>query len=75
MSENREKLIEMTNLKKYFPMKQKHVLKAVDNVTMDIYKGEVLSLVGESGSGKTTLGRTVSRLYNKYNGDIFFEGK
>ena len=75
MSENREKLIEMTNLKKYFPMKQKHVLKAVDNVTMDIYKGEVLSLVGESGSGKTTLGRTVSRLYNKTNGDILFEGK
>ena len=75
MSENREKLIEMTNLKKYFPMKQKHVLKAVDNVTMDIYKGEVLSLVGESGSGKTTLGRTVSRLYNKTNGEILFAGK
>ena len=75
MSENREKLIEMTNLKKYFPMKQKHVLKAVDNVTMDIYKGEVLSLVGESGSGKTTLGRTVSRLYNKTNGKILFAGK
>ena len=75
MSENREKLIEMTNLKKYFSMKQKHVLKAVDNVTMDIYKGEVLSLVGESGSGKTTLGRTVSRLYNKTNGKILFAGK
>ena len=75
MSENREKLIEMTNLKKYFPMKQKHVLKDVDNVTMDIYKGEVLSLVGESGSGKTTLGRTVSRLYNKTNGKILFDGK
>ncbi len=75
MSENREKLIEMTNLKKYFPMKQKHVLKAVDNVTMDIYKGEVLSLVGESGSGKTTLGRTVSRLYKKTNGEILFDGK
>lgn len=75
MSENREKLIEMTNLKKYFPMKQKYVLKAVDNVTMDIYKGEVLSLVGESGSGKTTLGRTVSRLYNKTNGKILFDGK
>ena len=42
---------------------------------MDIYKGEVLSLVGESGSGKTTLGRTVSRLYNKTNGDILFAGK
>ena len=65
----------MKNLKKYFPMKQKQVLKAVDNVTMDIHKGEILSLVGESGSGKTTLGRTVSRLYHKTNGDILFGGK
>ena len=65
----------MKNLKKYFPMKKRQVLKAVENVTMDIYKGEILSLVGESGSGKTTLGRTVSRLYTKTNGDILFNGK
>ena len=71
----KEKLIEMKNLKKYFPMKKRQVLKAVENVTMDIYKGEILSLVGESGSGKTTLGRTVSRLYAKTNGDILFNGK
>lgn len=71
----KEKIIEMKNLKKYFPMKKKQVLKAVDNVTMDIYKGEVLSLVGESGSGKTTLGRTVSRLYPKTAGDILVDGK
>lgn len=56
-------------------MKKRQVLKAVENVTMDIYKGEILSLVGESGSGKTTLGRTVSRLYAKTNGDILFNGK
>lgn len=71
----KEKLIEMKNLKKYFPMKKRQVLKAVENVTMDIHKGEILSLVGESGSGKTTLGRTVSRLYAKTNGDILFNGK
>lgn len=71
----KEKIIEMKNLKKYFPMKKKQVLKAVDNVTMDIYRGEVLSLVGESGSGKTTLGRTVSRLYPKTAGDILVDGK
>ena len=71
----KEKIIEMKNLKKYFPMKKRQVLKAVDNVTMDIYKGEVLSLVGESGSGKTTLGRTVSRLYPKTAGDILVAGK
>lgn len=72
---SKEKLIELKNLKKYFPMKKNQVLKAVDNVTIDIYKGEVLSLVGESGSGKTTLGRTVSRLYTKSNGEILFNGK
>ena len=71
----KEKIIEMKNLKKYFPMKKKQVLKAVDNVTMDIYRGAVLSLVGESGSGKTTLGRTVSRLYPKTAGDILVDGK
>ena len=71
----KEKIIEMKNLKKYFPMKKRQVLKAVDNVTMDVYRGEVLSLVGESGSGKTTLGRTVSRLYPKTAGDILVEGK
>ena len=71
----KEKIIEMKNLKKYFPMKKRQVLKAVDNVTMDIYRGEVLSLVGESGSGKTTLGRTVSRLYPKTAGDILVEGE
>ena len=46
-----QKLMEVKHLKKYFHMKGKKVLKAVDNVTIDIYKGEVLSLVGESGSG------------------------
>ena len=71
----KEKIIEMKNLKKHLPMKKKQVLKAVDNVTMDIYRGEVLSLVGESGSGKTTLGRTVSRLYPKTAGDILVGGK
>ena len=71
----KEKIIEMKNLKKYFPMKKRQVLKAVDNVTMDIYRGEVLSLVGESGSGKTTLGRTISRLYPKTAGDILVGGK
>lgn len=44
--------IEIKNLKKYFPMSKKRMLKAVDDVTIDIKKGEILSLVGESGSGK-----------------------
>ena len=73
--DNREKMIEIKNLKKYFPMKKRQVLKAVDNITMDIYKGEILSLVGESGSGKTTLGRTLSILYPKTAGKIILDGK
>ena len=56
-------------------MKKRQVLKAVDNITMDIYKGEILSLVGESGSGKTTLGRTLSILYPKTAGKIILDGK
>ena len=70
---SRKKIIEIENLKKYFPMQGKSFLKAVDNVTVDIYEGEVLSLVGESGSGKTTLGRTIAKLYEKTNGNIKFQ--
>lgn len=70
-----EKIMEIKNLKKYFMMKGKKVLKAVDNITIDINKGEVLSLVGESGSGKTTMGRTVSRLYGKTAGEVTYKGK
>ena len=67
--------IEIKHLKKYFPLKGDKVLKAVDDVTININKGEVLSLVGESGSGKTTFGRTISNLYQKSFGEILIEGK
>lgn len=70
-----EKIFEVKNAKKYFPIGKNEALKAVDDITLDIYKGEVLSLVGESGSGKTTFGRTICRLYEKTFGEILFEGK
>jgi len=76
---NNEKLIEIKNLKKYFPIKEgffktNHV-KAVDDVSLFIRKGETLGLVGESGCGKTTLGRTILRLHEPTEGQIFYEGK
>ncbi|WP_055668946.1 ABC transporter ATP-binding protein [Desnuesiella massiliensis] len=70
-----EKLIEVKNLKKYFKINSKSILKAVDDVSFDIFKGETLGLVGESGCGKTTCGRTMLGVYNKTGGQVFFQGK
>ena len=72
MSEN---LIEVKNLCKYFPAGKKRTLKAVDNVSLTIAKGETLGLVGESGCGKTTCGRTILKLYPQTSGQIFFDGQ
>lgn len=68
-------LVEIKHLKKYFPLSKNSVLKAVDDVSINIEKGEILSLVGESGSGKTTFGRTLARLYSKTYGEIKIDGK
>ncbi len=72
---NREVLIEVKNLKKHFKVGPKATLKAVDDVSFNIYKGETLGLVGESGCGKTTCGRTVMGLYDATAGEILFEGE
>ena len=74
-----DKLLEINNLKKYFLIKGekagRNMLRAVDDITLDIYKGETLGLVGESGSGKTTAGRTILRLYEPTAGQILYAGK
>lgn len=71
-----EKLIQVENLKQYFPAggfgKNKRVVKAVDDVSFYIDKGETLGLVGESGCGKTTTGRSLLRLYEPTAGKITF---
>ncbi len=72
---NKEVLIEVKNLKKYFQVGSKATLKAVDDVSFNIYKGETLGLVGESGCGKTTCGRTVMGLYDATGGEIIFDGQ
>ena len=76
MSEN---LVEVKNLKEYFNinvgMFRSKPLKAVDDVSFAIRKGETLGLVGESGCGKTTVGRTLLHLYKPTAGEIWFEDK
>ena len=76
----REVLVSVTNLKKYFPImkgllrRQVGVVRAVDGVTFDIYRGETLGLVGESGCGKSTTGRVILQLYDATEGTVSFAG-
>jgi oligopeptide transport system ATP-binding protein len=69
-----ENLIEVKNLKKYFKVGKNATLKAVDDVSFVIKKGETLGLVGESGCGKTTCGRTVMGLYEATDGQVIYDG-
>lgn len=69
-----EKLISIKNLKKYFKVPS-GTLKAVDDVSFDIYDGETFGLVGESGCGKSTCGRTMLRLYEPTGGEVIFNGE
>ena len=73
MENNQEVLLKVENLCQYFKMGSGE-LKAVDNVSFDIKKGEVFGLVGESGCGKTTTGRSIIKLYNITGGNILFKG-
>ncbi|WP_284140211.1 MULTISPECIES: oligopeptide/dipeptide ABC transporter ATP-binding protein [unclassified Virgibacillus] len=75
MAEAREKLLEIKNLQKHFKIDRTNVLKAVDGVTFDIFKGETFGLVGESGCGKSTAGRTILRLYEATGGEVHFQGE
>ncbi len=68
-----ETLISVRNLKKYFNVRGGKTLKAVDDISFDIHKGETLGLVGESGCGKSTAGRTIVRLYEATGGDIIYK--
>lgn len=71
----REILMEVKHLKKYFKLHSKQYLRAVDDVSFNIYKGETLGIVGESGCGKTTCGRTCIGMYGKTDGEVLYRGK
>ena len=80
MTENKNRpLVEVKNLKEYFDINmgffRSKPLKAVDDVSFTINKGETLGLVGESGCGKTTVGRTILHLYKPTAGEVIFDGK
>lgn len=74
-SAGKDVILEVSHLKKYFPVADRQFLKAVDDVSFSIYKGETFGLVGESGCGKSTIGRTLVKLYEPTSGKILFEGK
>ena len=66
-------LVDVQNLRKVFPVGRNRYLRAVDNVSFQIRRGETLGLVGESGCGKTTVGRTLIRLYPADGGRVVFD--
>ena len=75
---NKEIVLDVRHLQQYFSNgfgKNKVVVKAVDDVSFQIPKGETFGLVGESGCGKTTTGRTIIRLYKPTGGEIYFNGR
>ncbi|MFP3422360.1 ABC transporter ATP-binding protein, partial [Bacillus sp. SIMBA_161] len=75
-----EPLLEIKQLKKYYDIKTgwfqpKQQVKAVDDVSFTVYKGETFGLVGESGCGKSTTGRAILRLQETTSGEIWFQGE
>ena len=72
---NKQPLLELENIRKYFNVGGRTYLKAVDDINIQVYRGETLGLVGESGCGKSTLGRVVVGIYEPSGGVITYDGQ
>ncbi|MGL5647692.1 MAG: ABC transporter ATP-binding protein [Clostridium sp.] len=70
-----KKVLKVRNVKRYFKLGEKEWIKAVDNVSFDVYEGEILSIVGESGSGKSTLGKAIIGINRDGSGEIEYLDK
>ncbi|MTN16408.1 ATP-binding cassette domain-containing protein, partial [Turicibacter sanguinis] len=70
----KKKLLEVKNLKQYFPIDKNSVVKAVDDITFHIYEGETFGLVGESGSGKSTLLHILGGIDKPTCGEVYIDG-
>ena len=68
-------LLEVKHLKQYFNEGKPNMVKAIDDVSFEVYEGETFGLVGESGCGKSTTGRTIIRLYEATDGQVLFRGE
>lgn len=75
MNTEKQPLIQVKNISKYFQINKKETLKAVEDVSFDIYEGETVGLVGESGCGKSTTGRCIVKLYNPTKGHVLYKGQ
>ena len=74
MTQERKKLVELKNVSLTCNKGKSNEVKAIDDVSFDIYEGEIFGLVGESGSGKTTIGRSILKLYDIDSGTVTFAG-
>ena len=74
-NQEKKRLLQVTNLKQYFPVGKDAFVKANDGISLDIYEGETFGLVGESGCGKSTLGRSILQMYRQTDGRTMYFGR